>query len=211
MSVSAYIRVSTLEQDLEVQREAILKWAEARGVKIEKWFEDKMTGGTLDRPGLIKLLQEAESGKINLVIVFDLTRLGRSLRDIVRVAQRFKELGVRLVSVKDGLDTTNQLLYDIFTAVIGALAEAERKLIRERTIEGLIRAKSIGKRLGRKPRVDLDKLVTLMKAGFKIRQIAEILGVHPSTIYRSLKKLRENGLLIETKEVKIVEGGGVKI
>lgn len=211
MSVSAYIRVSTLEQDLEVQREAILKWAEVKGVKVEKWFEDKMSGGTLDRPGLIKLLQEAESGRVSIVIVFDLTRLGRSLRDIVRIAQRFKELGIRLVSVKDGLDTTNQLLYDIFTAVIGALAEAERKLIRERTIEGLIRARSQGKKLGRRQRVDLDKLVTLMKAGFKPRQTAKILGVHPSTIYRSIKKLKEAGLLVEQREVKFIEGGGATV
>jgi len=206
MGVYAYVRVSTEKQDIQVQKSAILEWGEKNNIKIDNWIEDEAISGSmppLKRPGFSTLWKLLKKG--DTLVVFDLSRLGRSLRDIVFIASELRERGVKLISLKEGLDPkANELQYTITIGVLGLLAEIERQLIRERTKAGLMRARERGKKIGRPPKVDRQKLIKLLKRGLRPREIAEILGVSVRTVYSNIDRLRKAGV-VEREERWIVK------
>jgi len=151
----------------------------------------------LKRPHFSQLWAKLQKG--DTLIVFELSRLGRSLRDIVFLTSELQAKGVRLISIKEGLTPENEFQYTIMVGLLGILAEVERKLISERTKAGMLRAKAAGKQIGAKPKVDTQKLITLLRKGLRPAEIAQVLGVSKSTVYAAIRRLQKAGL-IEHKE-----------
>jgi len=207
MGVYAYLRVSTEKQDLGAQKEAIMNWALKNNLTIDEFFEDEAVSGAkspFKRPGFKKLWEKLRPG--DTLIVFELSRLGRSLRDIVFLTDELRKRGVRLVSIKENLDPSNEMQYTIMIGVLGLLAEIERQLIRERTKAGIERAKKEGKRIGRPPKIDTEKLLMLLRKGLRPKEIADILGVSVRTVYSAIQRLKKAGL-VERQEKWLVRIG----
>ena len=175
-----YARVSTAQQELQPQRDRL----EAAG--CGRVFEDVVSGRSFDRPGLSALLAYARPG--DAVCVVRLDRLGRSLRELLDTVQALKDRGVGFVSLEEKLDTASaagELVFHVF----GAIAHFERRLIAERTRDGLIAARARGSRPGR-PGVDREKVSaarTLVAAGLSPTRAAAQVGLGRSTLYRELQ------------------------
>jgi len=174
-----YARVSTAEQDLALQIDALTK------AGCERIFTDKASGAKADRPGLVDALEFARGG--DALVIWKLDRLGRSIRGLIDLAAGLSSREVDFRSLTDGFDTatpSGRLLFHILASV----AEMERELIKERTIAGLaaVRAKG-GSGGGRKVAMTPEKINTarkLLAAGDKPAKIAKLLQVGLSTFYR---------------------------
>lgn len=127
-----YVRVSTIDQNPELQRDAIER------ANCELVFEDKMTGTKAKRPGLNKLLKTLKSG--DTVVVWKLDRLGRSLINLADLLQKFKQMNVEFHSITEGINTKTSMGRFTFH-IMSALAEMEREIIIERTCAGLAAAR----------------------------------------------------------------------
>ena len=174
-----YARVSTADQDLTLQREAL----ERAG--CEKLFTDKASGAKVDRPGLAEALVFARGG--DTLVIWKLDRLGRSISGLIALAATLSERQVDFRSLTDGFDTatpSGRLLFHILASV----AEMERELIRERTIAGLAAARARGGTGGGRKSVltpeKLDCARKLLAAGDKPAKVAKLLQVGRSTFYR---------------------------
>ena len=133
-----YARVSTNEQNLDLQRDALLK----AGVSQKDIYTDKVTGVKADRPGLTLAISHLRAG--DTLVVWRLERLGRSLKHLIETVTTLKEQGISFKSLTEHIDTSTpggKLIFHIF----GALAEFERDLIRERTKAGLQAARARGR------------------------------------------------------------------
>ncbi len=174
-----YARVSTADQDLALQTDALTK------AGCEKLFTDKASGAKVDRPGLAEALHFARAG--DCIVVWKLDRLGRSIQGLISLAADLSTRKVDFRSLTDGFDTSTasgRLLFHILASV----AEMERELIKERTVAGLAAArKKGGTGSGRKSALTPDKLDTarkLLAAGDKPAKVAKLLQVGLSTFYR---------------------------
>src|SRR5262249_38587318 len=137
-----YARVSTHEQNLDLQRDALRK----AGVSAKNLYTDKITGTKENRPGLEQALSHLREG--DTLVVWRLDRLGRSLKHLIETVTALHAQGVAFQSITENIDTSNatgKLVFHIF----GALAEFERNLIRERSIAGLAAARARGRKGGR--------------------------------------------------------------
>jgi DNA invertase Pin-like site-specific DNA recombinase len=176
-----YARVSTQEQDAELQRVAL------REAGCERIFEETASGAQRDRPQLAAALEYMREG--DTLVVWKLDRLARSLKQLIETVERMDEAGVGFKSITESIDTTTpggRLIFHIF----GALAEFERSMIRERTMAGLATARSKG-RIGGRPKAlsddDLAMASTLLANDqITVKQIANRLGVSPATLYRHI-------------------------
>jgi DNA invertase Pin-like site-specific DNA recombinase len=154
-------------------------------------FEDIVSGNTFDRPGLKALLDYARSGDALAVVRLD--RLGRSLRELLDVVETLKGRGIALVSLEEKIDTSSaagELIFHVF----GAIAHFERRLIAERTRDGIAAARAEGRKPGRPP-LDQQKLqaaVTLIRSGFSPSKAARQVGLGRSTLYRELALMPDN-------------------
>ena len=179
-----YARVSTRDQNLALQRDAL----EQEG--CEMLFEEKISGRSARRPALKEMLDKLREGDV--VVIWKLDRLGRSLRDLVTLVQDIQEKGAGLKSLHDSIDTTTpqgKLTFHLFAA----LAEFERDIISERTRAGLTSARARGRNGGRPKGLSKkakDKAIiaaSLYKEGKKVKEICEHLGFSRSTLYRYLR------------------------
>lgn len=183
--IIGYARVSTKDQDLSLQLDAL----DAAGCKII--FQEKMTGSTRERPELKKLLEQLREDDI--VIIWKLDRLGRSLKDLVQLVAEIQEKGAGLKSLNDHIDTTTphgKLTFHLFAA----LAEFERDIIRERTMAGLASARARGRKGGRPKGLSKkarDKAIIaeqLYKEGnWSVTAICEHLSISKMTFYKYLR------------------------
>ena len=173
-----YMRVSTSEQNLALQRDAL------EGVGCERLYEDTCSGSVTERPGLARALDNLRSGAA--LVVWKLDRIGRSLGHVVELVAGLQAKGIGLKVLTGGIDTTSstgRLVFGIFAT----LAEFERDLIKERTIAGLAAARARG-RTGGRPRVmtraKLRTAMTMMAdQGNAASDVAEQLGISISTLY----------------------------
>lgn len=181
-----YARISTTEQNLDLQIDKL------KAAGCDRIFSDCISGSKSDRPGLIEALNFARS--TDVLVVWKLDRLGRSLSHLIDTVQKLTERGIEFKSLQENLDTLSpggKLLFHIF----GAIAEFERDLIRERTIAGLESARARGRKGG--ARKLLSK--TQIKAGQElatdrtrsVSEICELLRCSPSTYYRHIKKRQD--------------------
>jgi DNA invertase Pin-like site-specific DNA recombinase len=178
-----YARVSTDDQSLDLQIDALKE----SGCEII--YEEKISGKNIERPELAQCLKALRSGDV--LVVWKLDRLGRSLKDLIAIVELLRNKGVGFESVTEKLDTTSsmgQLLFHFFAAI----SEFERGLIKERTLAGLVAARKKGRVGGRPLAMEPSKrehASELIKAGISIRKVSEILGVSKSTLYRQLNSL----------------------
>ncbi|WP_087972757.1 recombinase family protein [Oceanobacillus rekensis] len=182
-----YMRVSTNEQNLERQEQAL------KEAGCEKIYFEKITGTKKDRPQLNKMLEVLR--KDDTVIIKDLTRLSRSTKDLIELVELFEEKGVNLKSLNESwLDTTTsegKLMFTIFSG----LSQFERDLISERTKEGLAVAKAKGKQIGRKA-IDKEQIeyafFLMDNDGFNITEASKKVGISRMTLHRYIKKREES-------------------
>ncbi len=177
-----YARVSTLDQNPELQLE---KLREARGERV---VVEKASGARADRPELTRLLRDMLREGDTLVI-WKLDRLARSLKQLIETAEDLKGRGIGLVSLTDAIDTSSPGGMLVFH-MLGAIAEFERALIRERTAAGLAEARRNGKTGGRPKRLT-GKDVTAAKAlladgSLTSKEVAARFGISKATLYRYL-------------------------
>ena len=189
MKVGIYARVSTLDkgQDTEVQLRDLRSYTQARGWIIADEYVDKGQSGAKDRrPELDRLMKDVRKRKVDLILCWRLDRLGRSLKHLILTLDEFQSIGVGFVSYNENLDlttSTGRLMFQL----LGAFAEFERNLIRERVKAGLANAKAKGAKLGRpSPEFDEDELLRLRKSGVTIRGIAERLNLRKSFVHKTL-------------------------
>jgi DNA invertase Pin-like site-specific DNA recombinase len=175
-----YARVSTTDQDLALQLDALAKAGCARV------FQDRASGAKTDRPGLTAALSFVREGDI--LTVWKLDRLGRSLPHLIETVNAMEARGVSFRSLTEAIDTTTpggRLIFHIF----GALGQFEHDLIRERTRAGLDAAAARGRQGGRKPVVTEEKLTrarTLVAQGFTVREAAARIKVGKTALYVAL-------------------------
>jgi DNA invertase Pin-like site-specific DNA recombinase len=174
-----YARVSTQEQDTQAQ---ILALKEAGCDKI---FQEKASGGRWDRPELHRLLDQLRKGDI--VVVWKLDRLTRSLKDLLLTLEKIEEAQADFQSLTEAIDTTTpggRLMMQI----VGSFAEFERAMLRERTRNGLDAARKEGRIGGRRPKLTLQQqqeAMSLVTSGRKTASdVARLFSVHPSTVSR---------------------------
>ena len=178
-----YMRVSRRDQNPDLQRRAL----EAAG--CERIFGEKASGANAEREELLAALEYVREGDV--LVVWKLDRLGRSLKDLIGRMEELQDRGVGFASVTEGLDTTTpggRLVYHVF----GALAEWEREVIRERTFAGLAAARARGRNGGRPAKMN-DKQIAQARAMLEDRDISlsevcETFGVSKTTLYRNLNK-----------------------
>jgi DNA invertase Pin-like site-specific DNA recombinase len=181
MSVYGYARVSTVDQNLDRQKDALKKYG------VDRLFCEKISGAKKSRPELDRMLSLLERG--DSVVIESLSRLGRSVKNLSELMEMFNEKEIRLISLKESIDTTSATGRLLFT-IISSLAAFERETLIERTNEGLASARARGK-LGGRPKTNeaaLKKAVALYRTGeYSLADIQELTGVSKSTLYRALK------------------------
>ena len=182
--ILGYARVSTQLQDLDAQRNRLL---EVGAIKI---FTDVISGKIFKRPGLDELIAYARPD--DLICVVRLDRLGRSLKELLETVEYLKEKQIQLMSLEEKIDTSSaagELIFHVF----GSIAHFERRLISERTKDGINAARLKGKKPGR-PVLDQEKLnsaLNLIKLGTSPTSAAKQLNIGRSTIYRELKYIND--------------------
>jgi putative DNA-invertase from lambdoid prophage Rac len=184
-----YHRVSTTDQDPTAAREDLRQAAQARGLSVVLDIEETGSGKRNDRPGLLRILEAARRGRVDIVIVWKLDRFGRSALDVLSNIQHLVDAGVRFVCITQGIDIKpgGDAVSRLMLTVLAAVAEFERELIVERTRLGLEAARRNGKRLGRPPgsKADPGRVAQLRAAGMSWAQVASALGVSRSTARRA--------------------------
>ena len=178
-----YARVSTEEQSLNRQIDMLNE------VGCEKIFEEKISGIKRERQELIKMLEQLRKG--DLIIVADLTRLSRSVKELFQLVEQIETKGANIKSLKESwMDTSTpqgKLMFTIFAGI----SQFERDLISQRTIEGLVAARARGKKGGRPPKDEKDiKLAKKMyeEKTYSISEITKATGIGKTALYKYFKE-----------------------
>lgn len=183
----AYARVSTTDQSLDLQMDALKKFG------CDRIYTEKASGGKDDRPELAKTLDMLREG--DTFIVYKLDRLARSTLKLIETLDLLKKRGVEFVSLSDNIDTSTAAGKAMF-GMMAVFAEFERSIIRERTLAGLEAARARGHKGGR-PMTDkkkLDKAIKLYESRkFTIAQIEEMTDVSKGSFYRELNRRKQDG------------------
>lgn len=179
-----YARISTDDQNLNLQMDAL------QLAGCEKIYSDRISGAKAVRPGLTLALEVARTGDV--LVVWRLDRLGRSLKDLIETMETLGQRGIGLSSLQESITTTNnsgRLIFHLF----GALAEFERNLIRERTTAGLIAARKRGHRGGRPKALDPAKRQLAVKLYTEkqhtIIEICKLMGISKPTLYNYIAEI----------------------
>lgn len=182
-----YMRVSSDSdrQSTDLQHDALL----AAGVDARHLFKDHASGAKDDRPGLAKALEFVRPGDV--LVVWKLDRLGRSLSHLLAIVTTLKDRGVAFRSLTEGMDTTTasgELLFHVF----GALAQYERALIQERVVAGLAAARRRGRIGGRPPSIfgeKLDAIIAALDGGMSKAAVCRNFGVKRTTLIETLARV----------------------
>ena len=182
--IIGYIRVSTIDQDAALQRDAL---ADLRPKPVEI-VEDVASGAKADRPGLKRAIAMLEEG--DTLAVWKLDRLGRSLPHLIETVKEIEARGANLACATQGIDTRSpggRLVFHVF----GAMAEFERDLIRDRVTAGMTAAKRAGKHVGRPNRMNAartEQAWAMLDNDKSWSEVCRVLEVHRSTLARALKR-----------------------
>jgi DNA invertase Pin-like site-specific DNA recombinase len=189
MNAAIYARVSTVDQNCDMQLRELREYIERRGWNAAGEYVDRgWSGAKASRPEFDRLLADAKLHRFDAVLVWKLDRFGRSVLNLVESLEVLKSAGVRFIATTQNIDTdesnpTSKLILWILAAV----AEFEREMIRERVKAGLNAAKKRGKHCGRPKRVfNRDEVAKLRAQGLKIREIATKLDIGVGTVARAL-------------------------
>jgi len=181
--VAIYARVSTQDQDPQMQLRELRTYAKLRTFTVAHEFIDHVSGATSERPELSKLWQAARARKIDTVLVWKFDRFARSTKQLIDALEEFRHLGVDFISITEQIDTSSPMGKAMFT-VISAIAEFERSLISERVRSGIAKARAQGKQHGR-PKTGVEtikEIKRLRRQGMSLSKIAKQLGVSHQTV-----------------------------
>ena len=180
MKVS-YIRVSSQQQSLEVQRESVMKYG------VDKIFEEKVSGTSTDKREQLKQCLEFVREGDELVIT-RIDRLARSVLDLQLIVKQLMDKGVTLTSTEQPI-STKDATSKCFLDMLGVFAELETNIRKERQMEGIELAKRKGVYKGGTQRIDVEEIKRLKSEGLGVTKIAKTMGIHRDSVYRLLKKV----------------------
>lgn len=179
-----YIRVSTVDQNTDRQLD---------NVKLDEVFEEKISGKSIKRPKLEECIKYMRKG--DTLHVHSMDRLARNLKDLQTIVEELTAKGIVVQFHKENLTFTadTSAMSKLMLQIMGAVAEFERSLIKERQMEGIQKAKELGKHLGRKATLSNDQMLELqarVNAGVSKKDVAQEFGISRQTLYRVLARLR---------------------
>lgn len=187
MRAALYLRTSTTEQSTDNQRPELEQLATARGWILTNVYEEQASAAKA-RPQLRQLLNDAHRRSFDVLLVWSLDRLGRSMMGNVQTVLALDQLGVRVVSFREPWLDSQGPVRELLVAIFGWIAQQEREQLVARTKAGLDRARKQGKTLGRPRRIfDLERALELKVQGLSVRQLAQHLRVPRSTLDRVLR------------------------
>jgi DNA invertase Pin-like site-specific DNA recombinase len=182
--VAVYVRVSTGDQNADLQKHELTEYCQWRKMEIVETYSDVMSGAKDKRPALDRLMADAKRGKFEVVAVWRFDRFARSTSHLLRALEEFQSLAVHFVSLREAIDTSTPTGKMVFT-ILASVAELERSTIRERVVAGQKAAKRRGVRFGRPTvEVDTDRALKLRKQGLSWRDISGEVGVPKDTLIR---------------------------
>jgi|SRR5579871_3737362 len=204
-----YVRVSTsnkvngdaFEQNPDVQEVPLRQMIAQRGWTLSRVYSDRMSGANGNRPGLNDLMQAAKRSEFDVVVVWRFDRFARSIEQLVLSLAEFRALGIDFVSCQETLDTSTPMGKAMFT-IIGAMAELERSVIRERVIAGMEYARRHGTKsgnaIGRPKRIfDRAEVLRLRSTGMSIEMIARQMRLGVGTVVRAIQAHQCNGTVFQ--------------
>ncbi len=183
-----YLRVSTLDQNTELQRRELTEYCERQGWIIAEIFEDKLSGTTSNRPSLKLMNQRLWNNEADIVLVYKLDRIFRSLSDCINFIQDWANRGIEFVSLRDPGMNMASPTGKLMLHILASFAEFEASLIRMRVRSGLANAKAKGTKLGRPKTIDVAKVHQLRQLGWSLSQIAKELKITKSAVSKTLSK-----------------------
>lgn len=182
-----YARVSTLDQDTSLQLDALAK------AGVRRIYQDK-SSGVGARPQLHLAISKLKPG--DTLVVWKLDRIARSLADLLGIIQRLKDQGAMIKSLTEPIDTSNPI-GEFTLQILGAVAQLERSMIRERVNAGFAAAKARGQRFGRQrsmsPEVEAHAVSLCLDYGFTMREVADRYGVGLSSVKRAVYRVSKPG------------------
>src|ERR1700722_14403728 len=181
-----YVRISTVEQNADLQNHKLPEYCARRGWQVAEVYDDHISGGKDRRARLDRLMADARRGKFDVCVVCKFDRFAGSTSHLLRGLEEFSALGIDFVSVTEAIDTSTPAGRMVFT-VLGAVAELERSIIRERVVAGQRAAKRRGVKFGRPiVAVDVAQVRRLRSDGLSWRAIVTETGVPKDTLRRSM-------------------------
>jgi DNA invertase Pin-like site-specific DNA recombinase len=187
MNVATYYRVSTTEQNVNLQRDAVTALcARHSGWKLMEYIDEGFSGIKDSRPALNRLMADCRRGKVDRVVVWRFDRFARSVSHLLRALEEFRSLNIDFISVMEAIDTSTAMGRMVFT-ILGAVAELERSLIVQRVRAGQRSAKARGKHIGRPKSITQEqaaRIASLRQGGASERSIASMLGLSNGSVHR---------------------------
>lgn len=191
----AYLRVSTEEQTVLNQRISMQKWAEEHEFQILEYFEDSAVSGkipAIKRKGFTEMLEIVKDERVDAILIYELSRVGRTFWDTLDAIKAIEEYAP-LISCsprESFLQMTEPSVRKLMIGILTWVAEREREMLVQRTKDGISRAKSIGKVIGRpKKKLDKDNLIMLLAQNKSRMKIAKEMGISKATLYKELRML----------------------
>ena len=194
----AYLRVSTEEQTVQTQKIAINKWATDHNYQILYFFEDPSVSGKIpatSRKGFQDLIEFVKSANVEAVLVYELSRVGRTFWDTLDAIKAIEENSPLIsCSPKESfLQTTDPSIRKLMLSILTWVAEREREILVQRTKDGMNRAKIAGKNIGRPKKViNKNSLIALLAENISRAKIAKQLGISKATLYKEFRRLNIN-------------------
>lgn len=188
MRVIGYARVSSKDQDLEIQLKEIQRFCDYRKFDLVKIFTDKASGKDIDRDGFRDMIKVLHNRTFDAdgVVVYKIDRIGRSLKNLIDIIDDFSKHHIQFISITDNFDTTTPQGTLMFQ-MVGAFAEYERKIINERTQLGIKQAHQNGVRFGRKKKVvDMAAVRADLASGIPKLAVCRKYGIGKSYLYSHL-------------------------
>lgn len=200
-----YIRVSTQDQNTESQTVALTDWCSKQGIFNYEIFTDHgISGAKESRPALNRMMERVERGEVEQVIVFSFSRFARSVSHLLKALEKFREKSVRFNSITEALDTNSPMGLALFT-ILGALAQMEREIIRNRVIAGLKNARLKGKHIGRVRKRNDMLIHSLLDANLSFREIARIAVCSHGSVSAAKKEWLAKKAAIKATELESAE------
>jgi DNA invertase Pin-like site-specific DNA recombinase len=188
--VALYARVSRHDKDQDPDNQLIKlrSFVESRGWAVYGEYVDMKSGADASRPDLDRMLKAARGHAFSAIIIVRLDRIGRSVRNLLNLIDELKRSNVELLCTDQEINTSSPGGKLLFT-LLGAISEFELELIRDRTKDGLARARAQGKRLGRPPfAVSTEEIIALRSQGLSLRQIGEKVGLSHQGVKKRLRQ-----------------------
>ena len=183
-----YVRVSSVDQNVETQLCDLRPFAAARGFEIVAEYTDTISGSKAKRPGLDQLMSDARRGKFDIVMVWAFDRMARSVKHFLELLDELNHLNIALISFRENIDTSGPLGRAMIV-IVGAIAELERSLIVERVKAGMRRARLEGRQIGR-ARLDVNReqIVLDRRDGQSLTTVAQKHGISRASVCRLMKE-----------------------